>query len=251
MASETARGYENEPDMNTPEVLSKFLPAERAFDALPELSDGTLRATQPGALNDPFECATLCEEAIFPGQDQAWNSLTKEALLSRIGIISLSNSPLDPRLWTYYADEGRGIAVGYHGPTLDEHVNGRGQLSPIEYWDMQSGKYTYVIAEDEWSLYKQLYFIKGSVWLHENEWRIIVKLEDTTDTGKRDRTMHSINLFSIPNEAVKKLYYTERTDRNLVEKLETRITNPENRYGTGSAQQLVQDHLEYEYKINC
>ena len=239
--------YENRHDMHTPEVLYKFLSAERTIDALPELSDGTLRATQPGALNDPFECATFCEEAIYSGQDRAWNSLTKKELSSRIGIISLSNSPLDLRLWTHYADEGRGIAIGYHGPTLREHVRGRGHLGPIEYWDMRDGKPTFIISEDEWSLYKQLYFKKGNVWIHENEWRIIVQLEDTIDTGKFDRTMHSINLLSIPNEAVVQLYYTERTDKHLIKKLETRLKNPENRYGTDLAQQLVKHHLEYKY----
>ena len=240
--------HDNEHDIRTPEILYKFLPAERALDALPELSDGALRATPPGALNDPFECATLCEEAIFPGRDQKRISLTKEELSSCIGIISLSNSPMDPRLWTYYADEGRGIAIGYHAPTLEDHINGRGYLGATEYWDMQAGKHTYIIAEDEWSLYKQLYLKKGMVWMHENEWRIIVKLEDTIDTNRLDRTMHSINLLSIPNEAVVRVYYTERTDKILVAKLDTRLKNPESRYGAESAQQVIQDNRQYEYK---
>ncbi len=243
--------YDNEHGIHTPEILYKFLPAERAFDALPELSDGTLRATQPNALNDPFECATLCEEAIFPGRGQEWISLTKKQLSSCIGIISLSNSPLDPRLWTYYADEGRGIAIGYLAPTLEEHVDGRGHLGPIEYWDMQTGGHTHIIAEDEWSLYKQLYLKKGDIWIHENEWRIIVKLEGTINTNKLDRTMHSINVLPIPNEAVVRLYYTERTDRNLVKELESRLKHPENRYGAESAQQLVQDSPQYEYRVIC
>ena len=241
--------HANEHDIRTPEILYKFLPAERALDALPELSDGTLRATPPGALNDPFECTALCEEAILAGRDKKGISLTKEELSSRIGIISLSHSPMDPSLWTYYADEGRGIAIGYHAPTLEEHINGRGYLGEIEYSNMQD-KHTYIIAEDEWSLYKQLYFTKGMDWMHENEWRIIVKLGDTIDTNKLDRTMHSINLLSIPNEAVVRLYYTERTDKILVATLDTRLKNPENRYGAESAQQLIRDDLQYRYKAN-
>ena len=232
-----------------PEILYKFLPAERASDALPKLANGTLRATQPAALNDPFECATLCEEAIIPGQDQTWNNLTKEELSSRVGIISLSHSPLDPRMWTYYADEGRGIAIGYHVPTLQENTIGRGHLGQVVYWDMQHGKQTYVVAKDEWSLYKNLYLRKGNGWIHENEWRIIIKLEDTIDTGKFDRTMHPINLLSIPNEAVVMLYYTERTDKDLIQDLQTRLKNPRNKYGTESAQKLAQDNLKYEFKV--
>ena len=39
------------------EVLYKYMTAERVLTCLPEVGDGTLRATQPAALNDPFECA--------------------------------------------------------------------------------------------------------------------------------------------------------------------------------------------------
>ena len=46
-----------------PAVLYKYLPADRALEALPEDGNGALRATQPAALNDPFECATYCDTA--------------------------------------------------------------------------------------------------------------------------------------------------------------------------------------------
>ena len=38
-------------------TLYKYMTAERVLTCLPEVGDGTLRATQPAALNDPFECA--------------------------------------------------------------------------------------------------------------------------------------------------------------------------------------------------
>ena len=37
------------------DVLYKYVTAQRALTCIPELGDGTLRATQPAALNDPFE----------------------------------------------------------------------------------------------------------------------------------------------------------------------------------------------------
>ena len=46
-----------------PAVLYKYLPADRALEALPEDGNGALRATQPAALNDPFEYATYCDTA--------------------------------------------------------------------------------------------------------------------------------------------------------------------------------------------
>ena len=46
------------------EVLYKYVTSERVLTCLPEVGDGTLRATQPAALNDPFECEVslgLCQ----------------------------------------------------------------------------------------------------------------------------------------------------------------------------------------------
>ena len=45
--------------MVIPSLLYKYLTAERALACLPEVGDGALRATQPNALNDPFEYHTL------------------------------------------------------------------------------------------------------------------------------------------------------------------------------------------------
>ena len=41
------------------DTLYKYVSAERALTCLPEVGDGALRATQPAALNDPFECAVI------------------------------------------------------------------------------------------------------------------------------------------------------------------------------------------------
>ena len=38
-------------------ILYKYVTPRRALTCIPEVGDGTLRATQPAALNDPFECA--------------------------------------------------------------------------------------------------------------------------------------------------------------------------------------------------
>ena len=37
-------------------LLFKYVSADPALTCLPEIGDGALRATQPAALNDPFEC---------------------------------------------------------------------------------------------------------------------------------------------------------------------------------------------------
>ena len=39
------------------DILYKYVTSGRALTCIPEVGDGALRATQPAALNDPFECA--------------------------------------------------------------------------------------------------------------------------------------------------------------------------------------------------
>lgn len=41
-----------------PKTLYKYVSADRAMDCISYVGNGTLRATQPSALNDPFECAS-------------------------------------------------------------------------------------------------------------------------------------------------------------------------------------------------
>ena len=43
------------------DVLYKYVTHERALACIPEVGDGALRATQPAALNDPFECAVATD----------------------------------------------------------------------------------------------------------------------------------------------------------------------------------------------
>ena len=47
-------------------ILYKYVTGKRALHCIPEVGDGTLRATQPAALNDPFECAVRTLYPTFP-----------------------------------------------------------------------------------------------------------------------------------------------------------------------------------------
>ena len=118
------------------EVLYKYVSAERAMTCLPEVGDGTLRATQPSALNDPFECSGLKTFVEEDGDDKVlaevlssikqtrpigegevkkartrwgslfWRELMREQISQRFGIISLASEARHPLLWAHYTREG-------------------------------------------------------------------------------------------------------------------------------------------------
>ena len=50
------------------EVLYKYMTAERVLACLPEVGDGTPRASQPAAMSDPFESAVKSVFAMGEGE---------------------------------------------------------------------------------------------------------------------------------------------------------------------------------------
>ena len=144
------------------EVLYKYVTSQRALTCIPEVGDGTLRATQPASLNDPFECAVMTGY-IFPDEDeenrelakvlteineskpitgedvqrarQEYGSLfTRQLLTSQLstkfGIVSFTTSPFHPLMWSHYTTDGSGFVIGYD---FNELSNLAGPLQS-QYW---------------------------------------------------------------------------------------------------------------------
>ena len=80
---------------------------------------------------------------------------------------------------------------------------------------------------------------KSDHWEYESEWRLIVELNLTIGTGGRDRYGQPLNLFRVPNAAVGRVYYTERTPKGIVSEIDARLQLPNNRYGVRQATKLV------------
>ena len=87
-----------------PAALYKYLAADRAVKALPDNGNGSLRATQPAALNDPLECSTRCS-AVYPNDDkkvsvmvEAPNSIVPEHRLM-LREVHLSRDQLGTQAW--------------------------------------------------------------------------------------------------------------------------------------------------------
>ena len=126
-------------------VLYKYVTHTRALTCIPEVGDGTLRATQPAALNDPFECAVATRYVVSDEWEEnreladtltqinESNPVTAEAVdrartdygslftrqlfakqvSTRFGIVSLAADPFHPLLWSHYTTDGSGFAIGY------------------------------------------------------------------------------------------------------------------------------------------
>lgn len=260
------------------EILYKYVPAERALTCLPEVGDGTLRATQPSALNDPFECSAMktfvenerdlkklaevlsslnkttpiSEDEVKSAKKRwgslYWGELLRQQISQRFGVVSLTSEALHPLLWTHYTIDGSGFVIGYAASALRNLTQGEEQLAQVNY-QRQPPVVTmgYEVLGIEENIYRLL-LMKGDQWEYEKEWRIIIQLKHTIGTGTKDDKGQPINLIRIPNEAVKKVYYTERTSSCTVEQINSRLQNPNNRFGVTNATKLVLAEKNYSYE---
>lgn len=264
----------------TPGLLYKYVTAKRALACLPEVGDGALRATQPVALNDPFEChvwkpfidrdlaegnqrlanvltelhetVPVTKEQVAEAQD-AYGSMYMRELLAqqmsrRFGIISFATDPLHPVMWSHYTVDGSGFVIGYRIQKLCQLAGDGERLRKVIYSSSPIPLRDYVVAVFPESNIFKLLCHKSSHWQYEEEWRLIVDLDKTIGTGKSDRHGQPINVLQVPNSAVAEVYYTERTSICDVSKIERRLASANNRYGVMQPTKLVLSDTTFSYK---
>ena len=262
------------------DVLYKYVTHERALTCIPEVGDGTLRATQPAALNDPFECAVATDYCI-PDQweenrqladiltqvneskpvtakdvhraREKYGSLFTRQLLAeqvstRFGIVSFATDPTHPLLWSHYTTDGSGFAIGYDVGDLRKVAGSDASLRRVEYQNGLipiGGPIVLVSPESNLPL---LLSYKSSHWSYEDEWRLIIELRRTIGTGKLDRHCQPIKLVRIPNRAVVRVVYTERTPLESVKSIRARLADRNNRYRVDKLVKLVMSSTTYDYE---
>ena len=259
------------------DILYKYIPANLVLKCLPEVGNGTLRATQPAALNDPFEGSF---KTLFEDQDEVRESERLACVLGRIspttpvsvqdvqkarkdhgslyvrellatqlskrfGIVSFASDPRHPLMWSHYTVDGSGFVIGYDAK-LVSGLRGKGtSLRKVVYTDQLPPILDYPVLNEE--NIPKLLSCKSRHWKYERELRLIVELNDTIGTGLTDRHRQPINLVRIPNTAVVSVYFTERTPNPKVKAVQSRIRNPNNRYGAVDIIKLVLSKTEYSY----
>ena len=75
-----------------------------------------------------------------------------------------------------------------------------------------------------------------------------MEMNNTIGTGESDRHGQPINLVRVPNEAVVKIYYTERTPLETVKTICHRLASSNNRYNVGSMRKLTMSSGSYGYE---
>lgn len=251
-----------------PQVLYKYLPVHRLDDALPDEKLCSFRATPPNELNDINEinykplfvddernrekinqeyASTLTE--LFPPFPVSVDDveryrqkyprvygaeLTCDQLSKRYGVTSFSTKRDDVKMWSHYADNCRGVVIGYNVDFWVRHLVGTSIIRQVRYADNLPPVIGPRVVNQENA--HAFMSSKGAAWEYEQEWRLITELSKAQQSGD------DIAIITVPQESVSSILITDRTSEETVDIIAGRLNNPSNRYRISRIDRMQRGH---------
>jgi hypothetical protein len=196
--------------------------------------NGTIRFTQPGAFNDPFEL--LPEMVVHKNHEEENVNFTFDMLSNRrnpavgsvfsvsddhvssdidfrnivkqlnksIGILCLSKSANSVLMWSHYADQYRGAVIGFDA----DHEFFTGQIE-MEYSEERPKKDVTIYGSGPIPIAELC--AKSIDWKYEQEVRIVRALKDCNKAKKGDDGDFSVFTMRVPRECIATVSLGERT----------------------------------------
>lgn len=241
--------------MTVQKILYKYVTAAR-FKKL--WNSETIRFTQLDQLNDPYENRILDNmlDLDTPTLKKLANGDIKlfEAFLTaelhtaknhykklqnefdtKFGILSLTENPLNLRMWSHYADEHKGVVIGIDVSDSIFHENGviinpeqghikYDQIKPlglkaiknITYTSDEDGGYTRATDLDNAISVELVFLYKALDWEYEKEVRIVRDFNVNAGAAAAP-DKQNIRLFSLPRRVIKQVIFGVRHDEKLLE----------------------------------
>ena len=221
-ARESGMFMKEPSDDNVERLFLSTIPARR-FD---EKSSPTLwPARIPELREEPFQ--TIAEVDEF--RARKLRDKVEQLLNETIGIFSMTEDPEQLVMWTHYAAEHRGIAVGFD--RAHPSFQSAGLLARVEYADSRipiSSVGGFIrVAGHEFKEGKPLpvetLLRKHPAWDYEREWRLIVPLSRATATESEADGI-TIYLFRFQEEAIRALIVGARVTREKAIEIRQRLS---------------------------
>jgi hypothetical protein len=207
------------------------------IDTLKKIVSGSIRFTQPGAFNDPFELLPeLNVPENFPKQDinirfdvtgqrrsppvaelephfqsdycsDIYSRNIVSSLNDAIGILCLSRNNESLLMWSHYADEYSGAVIEFD----DEHEFFHGQID-IDYRATRPKKDISLYLTANGAVPISELCVKSDQWKYESEVRVVRSLADCRKVSDAGR--FPIYVMDIPQDCIKSIIFGERTSLN-------------------------------------
>ena len=207
-----------------------------SYENLLNILDGTIRFTQPGAFNDPFEMLPefyvpeeldtkplslefsvtaprshpIIGELPDDFEPDSRSDLTarniREELDKAIGVLCLTRNDASLTMWAHYAE-------GYSGALIEfDETNEffKGQID-VAYSEKRSVRDVrqYIAHQDQGRIPIADLAVKSTLWEHEEEVRVVRSLADCIDTGTR-KGNYSVYVMNLPVACIKSITMGER-----------------------------------------
>ncbi len=156
----------------------------------------------------------------------AINTVNFLNLIRMIGVVSLTETPRNLLMWSHYANNHKGICIGYRSDFLDHHKTREHQFLPTEftpikvnYDDSRYDKHTEnldftEVVKIRKEILKRSLLKKSNDWIYEKEFRSIIPLEYNDQAICINGTT--------ADEYITKYHHLEKTSKNSF-----KITHPE------------------------
>lgn len=134
-----------------------------------------------------------------------------------VGILSLTDTPVNKRMWIRYGDKGQGVAFEFD--TDHSWLNRRrgpsdefGFPQQVNYINLEAPERTFLTLIDE-----NLLLSKGLKWNREREWRVLTPLREAVQTVPHPDG--SIHLFRLDVRAVTAVILGPKASSSTVEEV--------------------------------
>lgn len=216
------------------------------------LLNNSVRFTQQQYLNDPYDMKPDFSEANFDyandgmklsdfGENQ--NEVKTELIEgyyriinSEFGIFCLTESYDNTIMWSHYADNHRGIAIGFDADNV--FLNDNNEKITLNRVKYNLCKYKIKIVLDPDELHQSL-FEKSKDWEYENEWRSIRLLKDA------DSICGDVHLFSFDSSIIKEIYLGANIAQNYRDSI---VKLVKSKYQQTNIYQIELDNSSYKLK---
>ncbi len=194
-------------------------------------------------LNDPFEseAGENLIETILEGLTREGGKYTREDVaktindfISSYGVFSVSETSRNPLMWAHYANEHRGICIGYRKDVFTNAIRPEGKGDALSEYTPHKVNYDNFRFDRQYELYdptdltmaiKSHLLTKSDEWIYEKEHRCIIPLYCATHVRLNTESKNTIS--DVDNETTIEalLYSSKESDEiQITDENEYKIT---------------------------
>jgi hypothetical protein len=200
---------------------------------------------QVGALLPPDKAEKLIAEVVSDYADVVeanYDRSVKEVyrqLDRNFGVLSLSEAPTSPLMWSHYADGGRGFLIEFDPQhtwfwAKRDNRDSFRHLGRVKYEERVPAYF--LNLPDDIALYS-----KSVEWSYEKEWRIIRNFNEATVIKGKDGYDIDVLLFAVPPSCIKNVVIGYKATKDSVDQVKSIVAKSSDLSHISFSRAVLQD----------